>query len=119
MLARALPGILPDLSHEEALGLHGSERFGLLPGSGLGEATFQSPHHTVTATALIEAERPQGGRSPWRTEVLFLMNSRSSPGVLNAMRQPLRTGPSRAGLGAPTVSVPLRAGIRHELMPMR
>jgi magnesium chelatase family protein len=98
MLARALPGILPDLSHEEALEVTRIQSVSgnLLPGSGLvRRRPFRAPHHTVTATALIG-----GGSVPRPGEitlahrgVLFLDElPEFAPAVLNAMRQPLEDG---------------------------
>jgi len=98
MLARALPGILPDLTREEALEVMRIHSVAgvLPPGTGLmRQRPFRAPHHTVTATALIG-----GGANPRPGEVslahrgvLFLDEMPEfSPAVLNALRQPLEDG---------------------------
>lgn len=98
MLARAMPGILPDLTPEEALVVTRiASVAGILPpGSGLlRERPFRAPHHTITATALIG-----GGAHPVPGEitlahrgVLFLDElPEFPPSVLNALRQPLEDG---------------------------
>lgn len=98
MLARAIPGILPDLTREEAVEVTRiSSVAATLPhGSGLlKERPFRAPHHTVTVTALIG-----GGANPVPGEVtlahrgvLFLDElPEFPPSVLNALRQPLEDG---------------------------
>ncbi len=98
MLARAMPGILPKLSQEEALVVTRIQSVaGILP-DGQGLATvrpFRSPHHTVTSSALIG-----GGASPRPGEVtlahrgiLFLDElPLFPPSLLNALRQPMEDG---------------------------
>ncbi len=98
MLAKAIPGILPRLSHEESLEVTRIQGIaGLLPeGSGLVvDRPFRAPHHTVTAVALIG-----GGVVPGPGEVtlahrgvLFLDElPEFSSSVLNALRQPVEEG---------------------------
>lgn len=98
MLARAIPGILPDLTPEESLVVTRiASVAGILPeGSGLlKERPFRSPHHTVTLAALIG-----GGAHPVPGEitlahrgVLFLDElAEFPPSVLNALRGPLEDG---------------------------
>ena len=106
MLARRLPGILPDLTPEEALDatrVHSVA--GMLPaGSGLmRRRPFRAPHHNVSGVGLV------GGGSPPRPGevslahhgVLFLDELPEFPRpVLESLRQPLEDGfltISRAG----------------------
>lgn len=99
LLARALPGILPALSLNEALEvtrIHSA--VGLLP---MGEALisrrpFRAPHHGVSAAGMV------GGGSAWARPgeitlahrgVLFMDEFPEFPrSVLEALRQPLEDG---------------------------
>ncbi|QUL98747.1 MAG: YifB family Mg chelatase-like AAA ATPase [Candidatus Fermentithermobacillus carboniphilus] len=98
LLARAIPGIMPDLTPEEALVVTKiwSVAGALPPGTGLlTSRPYRAPHHTVTMAALIG-----GGANPRPGEitlahrgVLFLDElPQFSPSVLNALRQPLEEG---------------------------
>ena len=98
MLARALPGILPPLSPEEALEVTRIYSVsGLLaPGTSiLTKRPFRSPHHGVSAAGLIG-----GGSSPQPGEVslahlgvLFLDEMPEfSRSVLEGIRQPMEDG---------------------------
>ena len=95
MLAQRLPGILPDLTFEEAIevtkihsvaGLVGED------GGMLWHRPFRSPHHTMTAAGLVgggPALRP-GDVSLAHRGVLFLDEfSEFARGVLELLRQPL------------------------------
>jgi len=95
MLARAMCGILPPLSHEEALEvthLHslGSNNSGIVT-----YRPFRSPHHTASTTAIVG-----GGSSPKPGEatlahrgVLFLDElPEFRQDTLEALRQPLEDG---------------------------
>ncbi len=98
MLARALPGLLPDLSRDASLEvstIHSAA--GLLrPGSGiLRRPPFRAPHHGASQAALV------GGGSPLRPGevtlahlgVLFLDElAHWSRQALEALREPLETG---------------------------
>lgn len=97
MLARALPGILPDISFEEALEstkIHSVA--GLLGEGGLvTERPYRSPHHTASVFSLtgggIKA-RP-GEVSLAHNGVLFLDELPEYPRIaLEALRQPLEDG---------------------------
>lgn len=98
MLARSLPGILPDLTREEALEVMRIHSVaGILPPGGglIRHRPFRAPHHTVTATALIGGgAHPRPGEiSLAHRGVLFLDEMPEfSPSVLNALRQPLEDG---------------------------
>ena len=98
MLARCLPGILPRMTFEEACEttrIHSVA--GLIkPGQGLmTERPFRTPHHAVSAPALIGGgvdARP-GEISLAHNGVLFLDElPEYAPNVLEALRQPLEDG---------------------------
>jgi magnesium chelatase family protein len=114
MLARRLPGILPDLTFEEALectAIH-SVAGTLQSGSGLlMERPFRAPHHTISDVALVG-----GGTIPRPGEislahhgVLFLDEMPEfSRHVLDVLRQPLEEGRITVARAARTVSFPAR-----------
>lgn len=96
LLARAMAGILPDLSLEEALELTKIYSIaGKLPGSVITSRPVRSPHHTTSNVALVG-----GGASPKPGEItlshrgiLFLDEFPEFPrNVLEALRQPLEDG---------------------------
>ena len=98
MMARCLPGILPDMTLEEALEvtrIH-SAAGALPPDSGLLlERPFRAPHHTASAVALVgggSKARP-GEISLAHHGVLFLDElPEYNRQALEAMRQPLEDG---------------------------
>ena len=98
MLARCLPGILPQMTFEEACEttrIHSVA--GLLkPGQGLmTERPFRTPHHAVSAPALIGGgtDAKPGEISLAHNGVLFLDElPEYAPHVLEALRQPLEDG---------------------------
>ena len=98
MLARALPGILPQLSEEESLEATKiySAAGQIPPGSSLIRVPpFRSPHHTASAAGLIGGgARPLPGEiSLAHRGVLFLDEFNEFPRhVLEALRQPLEDG---------------------------
>jgi len=98
MLARRLPGLLPPLSHQDALEITAIQSVaGLLHGNaGLArQRPFRSPHHSCTAAALLG-----GGAIPRPGElalahlgVLFLDElAEFRRSVLDQLRQPLEEG---------------------------
>jgi len=99
MLARRLPGILPDMEQHVALvasRIHSVAGLGLPADSLLRVPPFRAPHHSASMTALIG-----GGTSKLRPGeiscahggVLFLDElGEFAPGALDAMRQPLEDG---------------------------
>src|SRR5438034_11829501 len=99
LLARALPGILPALTHPEAVEVTSiASCVGMLPpGAGLREAPpFRAPHHTISPAALVGG----GGAMPRAGEisrahrgVLFLDEiTEFRRDALESLRQPLEEG---------------------------
>ena len=99
LLARALPGILPPLTHPEAVEVTSiASCVGTLPaGWGLIEvAPFRAPHHTISAAALVGG----GGAAPKSGEVtrahrgvLFMDEiTEFRRDALESLRQPLEEG---------------------------
>lgn len=97
MLARRLPGLLPDLDDEAALQVASIRSLSGLPVRSLRRTPpFEAPHHTASATALVGGgsrvlqpgaiARASGG-------VLFLDEAGEFSGhALDALRQPLEAG---------------------------
>jgi magnesium chelatase family protein len=99
MIASRLPGILPELSTEEALDVSAvhsvAGRFDARDGL-LRTPPLESPHHTATAAAVVGGggglARP-GAISRAHCGVLFLDEAPEFPSrVLEALREPLETG---------------------------
>jgi magnesium chelatase family protein len=98
MLARCLPGILPEMTQEEAFEttrIHSVA--GLIrPGSGImTQRPFRTPHHSASMPALIGggANAKPGEVSLAHNGVLFLDEMPEYPRrVLEALRQPLEDG---------------------------
>jgi len=114
LLARAIPGIMPELTLEEAISVTKiwSVAGILPPGSGLiKKRPFRAPHHTITPAALIG-----GGANPKPGEitlahrgVLFLDElPQFPPSVLNALRQPLEDGVAWVTRSKGTCAFPCR-----------
>ncbi len=112
MLARALPGILPDLTEEEALevtkiySIMGS----LPPGASvMTRRPFRAPHHTTSRIGLIGGgTRPMPGEiSLAHRGVLFLDEFPEFPrNVLESLRQPMEDGLVQISRAAGTVKYP-------------
>jgi len=114
MLARAMPGILPELTEREALEVTRiySVTGNIEPGGGLiRRRPFRAPHHTTSKMGLIG-----GGSKPMPGEislahrgVLFLDEFAEYPRtVLEALRQPLEDGMVSVVRVAGTVKFPAR-----------
>ena len=113
MLAKRFPGILPPLTHEEALEITKIYSICNLIGKSrlLTQRPFRDPHHTISDVALIG-----GGSSPRPGEVSLAHNgvlfldefaefSRSS---LEVLREPLENGQVTISRAKETVSYPAR-----------
>jgi magnesium chelatase family protein len=113
MLARRLPGILPQLTRHEALEVTRIYSVaGLHTGGGLvGRRPFRSPHHTISASGLVGGgARPAPGEASLAHHgVLFLDElSEFSRTSLEALRQPLEDGVSTIVRGQHTRVFPTR-----------
>ena len=97
MLAQRLPGLLPPLTHSEALdcaGIASVSTAGFTPGA-FGCRPFRSPHHTASAIALVGggARARPGEISLAHHGVLFLDElPEFDRRVLEALREPLEAG---------------------------
>ena len=96
MLAQRLGGLLPELSHDEAL-----ESAAILNVAGTfsaprwGQRVLRAPHHTASAAALVGGGSPPrpGEASLAHHGVLFLDELPEFPrAALEALREPLETG---------------------------
>jgi magnesium chelatase family protein len=114
MLARRLPGILPELTEEEALeviAIHsvaGTLTHDFIDSS---ERPFRAPHHSISSAGLIgggSAPRP-GEVSLAHNGVLFLDEMLEFPrSVLEGMRQPMEDGRVVISRAATSVRYPAR-----------
>ena len=115
LLARRLPGLLPKLTHGEALEttrVHSAAGIKLPVGGLVTTPPFRSPHHGASAAALI------GGGSGWvrpgeiscaHNGVLFLDEmAEFAPSVLDGLRQPLEEGAVRIARAHGSVRLPAR-----------
>jgi len=98
MLAQRLAGLLPPLSHEEAL--ESAAILGVATAGGFvperwGQRVLRAPHHTASAAALVGGGSPPrpGEASLAHHGVLFLDELPEFPrAALEALREPLETG---------------------------
>ena len=113
MLARRLPGILPDPSFEEAVEITRVHSVAGLGDGGLcSRRPFRAPHHTISTSGLVG-----GGSTPRPGEislahrgVLFLDElAEFSRAALEALRQPLESGRVEVSRGQRTISFPAAA----------
>ncbi len=115
MLARRLPGLLPDLprSHAlEATRIHSVAGVGLPPDGLVRRPPFRSPHHGASAVSLVgggSAAMQPGEVSLAHRGVLFLDElGEFSPFVLDHLRQPLEEGVIRVSRAAAKATFPAR-----------
>ena len=114
MLAERFPGILPQLSPEQAKDVAVIHSIAGQPRSNPFEPPIRSPHHTASGPALVG-----GGASPVPGEitlahegVLFLDEfPEFAPKVLQALREPLETGEIRIARAARRISYPAKFSI--------
>lgn len=99
MLARRLPGILPDLGDQDAVAVTSIHSVAgtLAPGQGLlRRPPFEAPHHTASPAAVIgggSGVPMPGAVSRAHCGVLFLDEAPEfAPTVLQTLRQPLESG---------------------------
>jgi len=115
MLARRLPGILPDLDDGAALltsRIHSVAGLGVPANDLLRVPPFRAPHHSASMTALIGGGsgrlRP-GEISCAHGGVLFLDElGEFAPSALDAMRQPLEEGSVQISRAHASVRFPAR-----------
>ncbi len=115
MLAKRLPGIMPDMENEVALitsRVHSVAGLGIPNDSLLRVPPFRAPHHSASMTALIGGGsgrlRP-GEISCAHGGVLFLDElGEFAPGALDAMRQPLEDGSVHISRAHASVRYPAR-----------
>jgi magnesium chelatase family protein len=115
MLARRLPGLLPDLTSDaalEATTVHSAAGMALPPGGLVRRPPLRAPHHGSSAVALVgggTAYMRPGEISLASRGVLFLDELAEFPrSVLDALRQPLEEGVVRVCRARAAVSYPAR-----------
>jgi magnesium chelatase family protein len=123
MLARRLPGLLPDLDPDEALevscvySVADPERLRAGP---LRRPPFRAPHHTASLAALVGggADPRPGEISLAHRGVLFLDElSEFRPHVLESLRQPLEEGEVRLSRHRRSLRFPARPILIAALNP--
>jgi magnesium chelatase family protein len=115
MLARRLPGLLPDLPPEQALEttcIHSAAGLALPPGGLVRRPPFRAPHHGASAVSLVGGgshTMQPGEISLAHRGVLFLDEmGEFEPAVLDNLRQPLEEGVIRVARAAAKVAFPAR-----------
>lgn len=115
MLARCLPGLLPDLPRRHALEatrIHSAAGVALPPGGLIRRPPFRSPHHGSSAVSLVgggSVTMQPGEVSLAHRGVLFLDEmGEFSPVVLDHLRQPLEEGVIRVSRAAAKAVFPAR-----------
>ena len=115
MLATRLPGLLPELSTEEALEvakIHSAAGLNVASGALCRRPPFRSPHHSASAVSLVGgggARLRPGEISCAHNGVLFLDELAEFPGsVLDNLRQPLEEGRVVVCRASATVAFPAR-----------
>ncbi len=115
MLARRLPGLLPDLTSEHALEatcIHSAAGLPLPQGGLIRRPPFRAPHHGASAVSLVGGgshTMQPGEVSLAHRGVLFLDElGEFEPAVLDNLRQPLEEGVIRVARAAAKVAFPAR-----------
>ena len=115
MLATRLPGLLPELSTQEALEvakIHSAAGLKVASGGLCRLPPFRSPHHSASAVSLVGgggARLRPGEISCAHNGVLFLDELAEFPGpVLDNLRQPLEEGRVVVCRASATVAFPAR-----------
>lgn len=115
MIAKALPGLLPPLTPDDALEVttvHSAAGLPLPPGGLVRQPPFRAPHHTSSAVSLIGGGTRQmrpGEISAAHGGVLFLDELGEFPAmVLDALRQPLEEAVVRVARAYGSTSFPAR-----------
>lgn len=114
MLARRLPGILPDMTKQEALEcteIHSIMGFTSTKQPLITLRPFRSPHHTVSSTGMAGGgSNPRPGEiSLAHNGVLFLDELPEFPkDVLEVLRQPMEDGEIQISRASGTVTYPAR-----------
>lgn len=122
LLARAFPGILPDMTHDEALDVTRVHSVaGLLTRNGfIQDRPFRAPHHTASGVALVgggTVPRP-GEISLAHRGVLFMDElPEFSRSVLENLRQPLEDGVVTVSRAHGTVVFPARVTLIAAMNP--
>jgi magnesium chelatase family protein len=115
MLARRLPGLLPELASDHALEatcIHSAAGLPLPPGGLIRRPPFRAPHHGASAVSLVgggSGTMQPGEVSLAHRGVLFLDElAEFDPTVLDSLRQPLEEGVIRVARAAAKVTYPAR-----------
>jgi magnesium chelatase family protein len=124
MLARCLPGLLPELTSQEALEVSMVQSVaGLIAGGRISrQRPYRDPHHTASQVSLIGGgpRAKPGEASLAHLGVLFLDElPEFQRGALEALRQPLETGRAVVARAAAHVSYPARVQLVAAMNPCR
>lgn len=114
MLAKRLPGILPDLSYEESLEITKIYSVaGMLPQQSqlIGTRPFRSPHHTISCNSLVGGGmRPKPGEVSLAHHGVLFMDEFPEFGrmTLDVLRQPMEDGSACISRVHSTVTYPCK-----------
>lgn len=112
MLARALPGVLPDLTPDQALEVAQAHSAAGRPPLLSRRPPFRSPHHSATAAAVLgggSGTAVPGELTLADHGVLFLDElAEFSPHLLDTLRQPIEEGRIHIARKGASVSFPCR-----------
>jgi magnesium chelatase family protein len=121
MLARRMPGILPDLGFEEAIEITKLYSVaGLLPPHGglITARPFRSPHHSVSGVGLVGSANRPGEISLAHGGTLFLDElAEFSRSTIEQLRQPLEDGHVTISRAHTSVTYPARITLVVALNP--